>query len=83
MSEPNPYYEPEKQLLAAVVQQAIIDFRKRPGDRPEILRWIQGKREGRFNFDEVCLFIGFDPDYIKEHFDKLIQKYLEERFGKR
>lgn len=75
----NPNYQPEKQLLAAVVQQAIADFRKRPGDRPEILRWIKGKRNGRFDFDEICLFIGIDPVYIREHFDKLIQEWIEER----
>lgn len=81
LSEVNPNSYPEKQLLVAVVQQAIIDFRKRPGDRPEILRWIKGKRGGRFDFDEICLFIGFDPVYIREHFDKLVQKRIEERRG--
>lgn len=75
----NSNHQPEKQLLAAVVQQAITDFRKRPGDRPEILRWIRGKRNGRFDFDDICLFIGIDPVYIREHFDKLMQKWIEER----
>ena len=79
----NPFNEPEKHLLAAVVMQAMTDFRKRPGDRPEILKWIRGKREGRLDFDEICLFIGIDPVYIREHFDKLMQEYLKERFGER
>jgi hypothetical protein len=68
------FLEPEKALLAALLQDAIDCFHKhataQDREGKELLReaeqWIMRDQENWvFSFRNVCVVLGVDPDYIR------------------
>lgn len=68
------YWEPEKMLMLAVLQDAIHCFRRfsAAGDRPgqerfrEVRNWINASSDGWiFSFQNVCETLGFDAQYVR------------------
>jgi hypothetical protein len=68
------YFEPETALIAAILEDAIHDYRKyccaRDAAGKERFReaeeWLM--REGNgwiFSFNNVCEFLGLDPEYVR------------------
>jgi len=81
--------EPEKNLLIAILQDAIHDYRKyyRARDREgkghfrEAQKWIMaGGDNWIFSFDSICELLGLDPDYIRLAFTSQIR--IERSSGK-
>ena len=65
--------EPEKALLAAILEDAIHDYLryKRARDRDgkerfrEAAEWIAGSSSGwTFSFNNVCELLNLDPEYV-------------------
>jgi hypothetical protein len=68
------HLEPEKTLLLAILEDAIHCYRKfatarhRAGREQfrEAEEWLMGGRDGWvFAFDNVCDFLGLDPEYVR------------------
>ena len=68
------YLDPETALIAAILEDAIHDYRKYRYARDaagkerfrEAEEWIM--HEGNawiFSFDNVCEFLGLDPEYVR------------------
>jgi hypothetical protein len=68
------HLEPEKSLLAAVLEDAIMEYRKFNRARDaygkrrfrEAEEWIMQEGESWvFSFDTVCVRLGLDPQYVR------------------
>jgi hypothetical protein len=68
------YLEPEKTLLLALLEDAIHRYRKfaavrsRAGRQQfrEAEEWLMGGGDGGvFAFDNVCEYLGLDPEYVR------------------
>lgn len=68
------HLEPEKNLLIAILQDAIHDYRKYcrardpegKGHFREAQKWIMaGGNNWIFSFNNICELLGLDPDYIR------------------
>lgn len=68
------YLEPEKALLLAILEDAIHCYRKFASARNRAGReqfraaeeWLMGGGDGSvFAFNNVCDFLGLDPDYVR------------------
>ena len=66
--------EPEKTLLAAILEDAVQEYRKYGQvDDPksktrfnEVEEWFNRRdKEWIFSFDNVCELLGLDPEYIR------------------
>ena len=69
------HLEPEKDLLMAILQDAIHDYRKyrlaRDPDGKarfrEVKEWIMAGGNGWiFSFNNICELLGLDPDYVRQ-----------------
>ena len=69
------HLEPEKRLMLAVLEDAIVCFQSymfaRDSKRKGLFRaaeeWIsQENDEGVFSFDNICEAIGFSPQYVRQ-----------------
>ena len=68
------HLEPEKSLLAAILEDGIQEYRKysrahdADGKRRfrEAKEWIMGRdNEWIFSFENVCELLGLDPEYVR------------------
>jgi hypothetical protein len=68
------YLEPEKALIAAILEDAIHEYHKYRDTRDaagkerfrEAEEWIMHEGdEWIFSFDNVCEFLGLDPEYLR------------------
>ena len=68
------YLKPETALIAAVLEDAIHDYRKYRGARDhsgkerfrEAEEWLMHDGNGWiFSFANVCDFLGLDPEYVR------------------
>lgn len=63
-------YIPEQQLLAAVLERAILDLRSQVPIEQHIQRqclsWIHSKSHHQWSFEWVCLHLDFNPKYIRK-----------------
>jgi len=68
------YYEPEKALIVAILEDAIHDYQKYRRARDaagkeqfrEAEEWIMHRgKEWIFSFDNVCEFLGLDPECVR------------------
>ena len=68
------HLEPEKLLIAAILEDAVQEYRKyiRAHDADgkkrfrEVEEWImRGGNDWIFSFDSVCDLLGLDPDYVR------------------
>ena len=68
------HLEPERALIAAILEDAAHEYRKYKGARgPEgkerfraAQRWIMGNRDDWiFAFNNVCELLGLNPDYVR------------------
>jgi len=68
------YLEPEKALIAAILEDAIHEYHKYRDARDsagkerfrEAEEWITHEgNEWIFSFDNVCEFLGLDPEYLR------------------
>jgi hypothetical protein len=68
------HLEPEKLLIAAILEDAVQEYRKysRAHDADgkkrfrEVEEWIMsGGNDWIFSFDSVCDLLGLDPDYVR------------------
>jgi hypothetical protein len=68
------HLEPEKTLMLAVLEDAILCFQRYAGARNGKTRrlfrdaedWILEKEsKWFFSFDQICSFLGFEPGYIR------------------
>lgn len=69
------YLEPEKKLMLAVLEDAVVCFRKYICARDSKGRTLHRQAEewildtsggGPFSFDNVCEFLGFSPAYVRQ-----------------
>ena len=70
----NHHLMPERELLIAILEDAIYSYRKyrwaRDGEGKENFReaeeWImEGSDDWIFSFNSICELLGLDPDYIR------------------
>jgi hypothetical protein len=68
------HFEPEKSLLAAILEDAVQEYRKysRAHDPigksrfREVEEWFMGRdNEWVFSFENVCELLGLDPEYVR------------------
>lgn len=68
------YLEPETALIAAILEDAIHDYRKYRSARDpsgkerfrEAEEWLMHQGNGWiFSFANVCEFLGLDPEYVR------------------
>ena len=68
------HFEPEKSLLAAILEDAVQEYRKyspaHDADGKKRFReaeeWImRGGNDWIFSFDNVCELLGLDPEYVR------------------
>jgi len=68
------HLDPEKALVAAILNDAIQEYRKYSGGQDrngkkrfrEAEEWIMHDgNDWIFSFDNVCHFLGLDPDYVR------------------
>ena len=81
------YLEPEKSLLAAILEDAIQEYRKysqahdADGKRRfrEAEEWIMRRSDDWiFSFDTVCYVLGLDPEYIRRGVTETKRKPADE-----
>ena len=67
--------EPEKRLMLAVLEDAVLCFQKGSfaGDRrrkalfPDAEEWIMEENsDWPFSFENICEVLGFNPDYLRQ-----------------
>jgi|SRR5688572_28416529 hypothetical protein len=82
------YFEPEKLLLAAILEDAIQDYRdfRAANDKSgkarfhEAERWLMGEGDGWiFSFDNVCDLLGLDRQYIRHALREIPSKTTEKK----
>jgi hypothetical protein len=86
--------EPERQLLAAVLEDGVSCFQEyvlanRPRDRrlfKEAQDWIMGEGAARgeeerpaVSFEYICEVLGFDPDYLRAGLRRWQERHLAHR----
>jgi len=80
------YYEPEKALIVAILEDAIHDYQKYRRARDaagkerfrEAEEWIMHRgKEWIFSFDNVCEFLGLDPEYLRRGLRELKRRDTE------
>ena len=83
------HLDPEKVLVAAILNDAIQEYRKYGGVQDpngkkrfrEAEEWIMHDGNGWiFSFDNVCDFLGLDPDYVR-HGLRISKGKAEKRKG--
>ena len=83
--------EGEKRLMLAILKDAVECLEKYRGTRnssgrelyQNALEWIEDKStEWLFSFNNICDFLGFDPDYLREFLLKREQKSARPARGK-
>lgn len=84
-------FEPEKQLMLAVLEEAVYCFHKyihASGKKGKALfrdadEWIQ-ECDGKwlFSFESVCSFLGFEPAYIRAGLNKWKENALKQELSK-
>jgi hypothetical protein len=81
------HLEPERALIAAILEDAVHEYRKYKGARnPEgkerfraAQRWLMGNRDDWiFAFNNVCELLGLDPDYVRRGLAESIGKVEDE-----
>ena len=81
------HLEPEKSLLAAILEDAVQEYRKysRAHDANgksrfrEAEKWImRGANDWIFSFDNVCDLLGLDPEYVRRGLRETQGKPAEE-----
>ena len=88
------YVEPEKALIAAILEDAIHQYHKYRHARDaagkeqfrEAEEWIMHKGDGWiFTFVNVCEFLGLDPEYLRHGLREIegSTSALEKRDGRR
>jgi len=79
--------EPEKSLLAAILEDAVQEYRKysRAHDADgkkrfrEAEEWImRGDNDWIFCFDNVCELLGLDPEYVRRGLRETVGTSAEE-----
>jgi hypothetical protein len=80
------HLEPERALIAAILEDAVHEYRKYSRSRDlkgkerfrEAEEWIMDKgNDWIFSFDNVCELLGLDPDYIRRGLRATKPKYAE------
>lgn len=68
------HLEPEKALIAAILEDAVHEYRKYnrahdPKEKErfrEVEEWIMHRgNDWIFSFDNICELLGLDPDYVR------------------
>jgi hypothetical protein len=81
------HLEPEKSLLAAILEDAVQEYRKyrRAHDADgkkrfrEAEEWIMcGGKDWIFSFDNVCELLGLDPEYVRRGLRETLGRPAEE-----
>jgi hypothetical protein len=81
------HLEPEKSLLAAILEDAVQEYRKysRAHDANgkkrfrEAEEWImRGGNDWIFSFDNVCDLLGLDPEYVRRALRETLATPAEE-----
>jgi hypothetical protein len=70
----NTLVEPEKRLMLAILEDAIDCFRENysaPCGKSKLLfdetqEWVFCANDWVFGFDNICSFLGFNPEYIRK-----------------
>ena len=73
-----------KDLLAAVIQQAVFDItgpkgvkvELRPNLRRVALTWVESKREDFSSFAGICVSLELDPDVVRKSILSLPRKTI-------
>jgi hypothetical protein len=82
------HLEPEKSLLAAILEDAVQEYRKysRAHDANgkkrfrEVEEWImRGGNDWIFSFDNVCDLLGLDPEYVRRGLRETLATPAEEK----
>lgn len=82
------HLEPEKRLMLAVLEDAVVCFQKylltRDGKGRAMFReaeeWIMEEdSDWLFSFESVCEVLGFDPQYVRQGLVRWKQSKLAER----
>ena len=80
-------FEPEKILIAAILEDAVHEYRKyrRAGDPKgkkrfrDAEKWIMNRSsDWIFSFDNVCELLGLDPEYVRRGILGMNRKHSEE-----
>jgi hypothetical protein len=83
--------EGEKRLMIAILKDAVECLDKYRGARSSLgqtnyqnaLEWVQDKStDWLFSFTNICDFLGFDPDYVREVLLKRESKFAKPVRGK-
>jgi hypothetical protein len=78
--------EGEKRLMIAILKDAVECLDKYRGARSSLgqtnyqnaLEWVQDKStDWLFSFTNICDFLGFDPDYVREVLLKRESKFAK------
>ena len=81
------HLEPEKLLLAAILEDAVQEYRKysRAHDADgkkrfrEVEEWIMARgNDWIFSFDSVCDLLGLDPEYVRRGLRETLATPAEE-----
>jgi hypothetical protein len=81
----------EKRLMIAILKDAVECLDKHRGSRSSsgqsqyqsALEWVQDKdTDWLFSFTNICDFLGFDPDYLREVLLKRETKFARSTRGK-
>jgi hypothetical protein len=82
------HLEPEKALIAAILEDALHEYRKynrarSPKDKErfrEVEEWIVHRgNDWIFSFDNVCELLDLDPDYVRRGVRETKAKHAEHR----
>ena len=82
------YFEPEKLLLAAILEDAIQDYRdfRQANDKSgkarfhEAERWLMSEGDGWiFSYDNVCDLLGLDRRYVRHAIREIPSKTTEKK----
>jgi hypothetical protein len=85
------YLQPETALIAAILEDAIHDYRKYRGARDnagkerfrEAEEWLMHDgNEWIFSFGNVCEFLGLDPEYVRRGLHGMEGSQLEKPQGR-
>jgi hypothetical protein len=81
------HLEPEKSLLAAILEDAVQEYRKYsrahdPNGKSrfrEVEEWIMRRNnEWIFSFENVCELLGLDPEYVRSRLREAQGRSAEE-----
>jgi len=82
--------EPERKLMLAILQDAIMSFQRsslsqltQTDDPKSVDPWIQSTdREWPFSFENICSSLGMEPEYVRSGLATWRKKALTEHPGK-